>query len=247
MDVLVGSWNWPVVIVSFLISAAGSLTAIYCAKRFRQETESATSWLIAASISMGGGAIWSMHFIGMLAFDMGMPVSYSLSVTLGSLLIAILVTGLGLFVVSSGPTSLSRILVGGIVMGLGVASMHYAGMAGMQMAPLVTYDSTLVGVSVLIAVVASSAALFLAFNLDQASHIGLSALVMATAVCGMHYTGMAAATFTMTPGLEVGAAGISNLTLVASIFAVTIIMLLVLFYQAVFVVDTAEPSEEVSI
>ncbi len=240
MEIVSGTWSWPLIVTSFLVSAVGSFTSIYCAKRVRSDSGARLTWLIAAALAMGGGAIWSMHFIGMLALDMHMPVRYDLAMTLGSLLIAVVVTGLGLLV-ASGPTSGARLVSGGAIMGIGVAAMHYTGMAAMRMGLAISYDTRLVVTSVVIAVVAATAALFLAFNLERASHIWLSALVMATAVCGMHYTGMAAATFHTAPGLATPApGGVSSLVLGYGVFMVTMVLLLGTLYQALYSEASAE-------
>ncbi len=240
MQEVVGAWSLPVIVLSYLVSVAGSFTAIYCALRIRTGRGTSWPWVGAAGTAMGGGGIWSMHFLGMLAYDMGMPVRYDLAITLGSLLVAILVTAVGLWVASTGPRNPARLVGGGVIMGLGVATMHYLGMAGMQMAAEVAYDQALVALSVLIAVVASIAALYLAFNFERASQISLSALVMGAAVCGMHYTGMAAATFTMMPGAHPSGGGVSDLWLGLSTFMVSIVLLLGLLYQALF---TAAPTQ----
>ena len=148
---------------------------------------------MAGALAMGAGAIWSMHFIGMLAFDMGMPVAYDVPITLASLLVAVVVTGLGIYVVGKGPTSPWRLIGGGTAMGVGVAAMHYTGMAAMRMQAHLRYDLVIVGISLGIAVVASIVALWLVFNTTRLWQIVASALVMGFAVCGMHYTGMKAA------------------------------------------------------
>jgi NO-binding membrane sensor protein with MHYT domain len=234
-EMISGRWEWSLIAISFLVSATGSLTAIYSAQRVAGAAGTNWRWLTAAALAMGGGAIWSMHFIGMLAFDMGMTVHYDLVLTAASLLIAVAVTGVALWIVSSGVTSAGRLASGGILMGLGVASMHYAGMAAMRMGATVVYDRALVALSFLIAVVAATAALYLAFNLRRTSQIRLSALVMAGAVCGMHYTGMAAATFYMDPGGTLPSSGaISDLALGAGTFVVTMVLLSGILYQAVF-------------
>jgi len=136
---------------------------------------------------MGAGAIWSMHFIGMLAFDMGMPVAYDVPITLASLLVAVVVTGSDL---RRGPGADQPVAAGrrGTAMGVGVAAMHYTGMAAMRMQAQLSYDLVIVAISLGIAVVASIAALWLVFNTTRLWQIVASALVMGLAVCGMHYT-----------------------------------------------------------
>ena len=148
-----------------------------------------------------GMGIWSMHFIGMLAFRLPVPMSYDVSITLLSLLIAVVVSAFALYTVSRERLGLGRLLRGGLIMGAGIASMHYTGMAAMRMGATVRYHPELLALSIGIAVVASWAALWMAFRLrgnslpsDVRRKAG-SALLMGAAICGMHYTGMAAAIF----------------------------------------------------
>jgi NO-binding membrane sensor protein with MHYT domain len=126
---------------------------------------------------------------------MPMRVSYDLGITLASLVLAMLVTGAGLLIVGRGEPSVARLFGGGTLTGLGVAAMHYTGMMAMQMPARISYSPVLFGLSLVIAVVASTAALWLAFNLRGNLQRFGSAFIMGAAVCGMHYTGMAAAHF----------------------------------------------------
>ena len=144
---------------------------------------------------MGLGAIWAMHFIAMLACDNGMDVTYDASLTALSAVVAFAACAGGLMLVGSGRFDWRRLFAAGTCMGLGVACMHYLGMAAMMMPATVSFDRGLVSVSIVIAVVASMVALWLAFNLRGPWQMIGSALVMGLAVCGMHYTGMAAETF----------------------------------------------------
>src|SRR4030095_12090271 len=156
-------------------------------------------WLIAAAIALGGG-IWSMHFVAMLAFSLGMPIDYQVAATVASLVAAILVAGTALYIVGRWNASWKSILIAGTFAGLGVATMHYMGMAAMQMDATISYDPTLFGASIVIAVVAATAALWLAFNLEAAWHKVPAAFVMGAAIGGMHYTGMAATIYTPIAG-----------------------------------------------
>lgn len=226
MDTMTQHYNLILVALSYVISVLGSFTAL---KLCRQHAGAvgAEKWrtLLAGALAMGAGAIWSMHFIGMLAFDMGMPVAYDVPITLGSLLVAVLVTGFGIYVVGKGPTNPWRLVGAGTVMGLGVAGMHYTGMAAMRMQAQTTYDPTIVAISVAIAVVASIVALWLVFNTTRLWHIVASALVMGLAVCGMHYTGMKAALMKHDPALPAQVAGLSPEILAYVIFLVTLVIL----------------------
>jgi len=200
METVTAAYNPVLVSLSFIISVIGSFAALRLAKVIPlQEPEDRLPWVLAASFALGAGGIWSMHFIGMLAFDMGMPVSYDVPVTALSLTLAWLVCAVGFFIASRGKATVGRIALAGTVMGCGVAIMHYTGMYAMRMAAVMTFDPTLVAVSVVIAVVASSAALWLALHLTVAWQMVVASVVMGLAVTGMHYTGMAAARFAHDP------------------------------------------------
>ena len=148
-------------------------------------------------VALGGG-IWSMHFIAMLAFLMPMPMSFDIGLTALSLLVAMGVTGAGFYVIGTRRATPLQLALSGVFMGIGIVAMHYTGMAAMRMPAHLGYDQILVAVSVLIAIGASIAALWLAFRTAVAWQRLLAAVVMGCAISGMHYTGMAAAVFTTT-------------------------------------------------
>jgi diguanylate cyclase (GGDEF)-like protein/PAS domain S-box-containing protein len=187
-------------------------------------------WLAGGAVSMGMG-IWSMHFIGMLAFRLPMPMSYSPSITALSLLIAMLVSGFALYVVSREQLGLRNLVGGGVLMGIGIASMHYTGMAGMLMSQPIRYDLVLFALSIVVAMTASWAALWIAFQLRGETLLSGfwrkagSALVMGGAICGMHYTGMAAAIFPSNGMPVVGEPGLPSAWLAAAIAAFTFLLL----------------------
>jgi diguanylate cyclase len=192
---LTSSHDPALVILSVAISVFASYTALDLTGRAHaSEGRLRASWLAAGAVAMGGG-IWSMHFVAMLAFDLGMPVSYDARLILLSFLVAVAVTGVGLSAVIGGGSKLTGLLMGGAFMGLGVASMHYIGMAAMRARATIAYDPALFVLSVVIAIAASVAALWLAFKLRAFWHKAAAAAVMGAAVCGMHYTAMAAAFF----------------------------------------------------
>jgi NO-binding membrane sensor protein with MHYT domain len=129
----------------------------------------------------------------MLGYHVGArTIEYNLPVTLLSLLISVGVSALGLAIVGSNPRSAVRLVFAGVITGLGVAAMHYTGMAAMEVGSKVTYDRNLVLLSVAIAVVAALAALWIAYHVRTIAHTVVASVVMAAAVCGMHYTAMAA-------------------------------------------------------
>jgi signal transduction histidine kinase/DNA-binding response OmpR family regulator len=187
------------VLLSIAVSMFASFTALSLADRVRSSSGAARwSWLAGAAIAMGGGAIWSMHFIAMLAFHLeALPIHYDVGLTLLSMLLGIAFTAGGMAMVAVRGSRPVPLLVAGVAMGLGVTTMHYTGMAGMRMSAAIRYDTLLFTLSVVIAIVASTAALWLAFNLKSLRMRLASAVVMAGAVCGMHYTGMAAASYTL--------------------------------------------------
>jgi NO-binding membrane sensor protein with MHYT domain len=197
MHAAAATYDLPLVLLSYAISVFGAFTALQLAVAIPQASGRALwGWLIGAAFAMGGGAIWSMHFIAMLAYQMPMEVRYDPVLTLGSLAVAVAVTGVGLYVVGRGEPSAVRLVGGGLFTGLGVGAMHYTGMAAMVMPATLSYRPSLFALSLVIAVVASIAALWLAFNLRGNWQMFGSAFVMGAAVCGMHYTGMAAAIIT---------------------------------------------------
>ena len=129
-----------------------------------------TLWLLGGAVAMGSG-IWSMHFIGMLAYSLPIKMSYDLGITMLSLLAAIGVSALALRIVAGARVTLPHYIGGGLLMGTGICAMHYLGMYAMQMAPAIEYDVLLVAASATIAVVASIAALWLAFTLRSGTNL----------------------------------------------------------------------------
>jgi len=197
-----GSFDLYLVGVSFAISVFGSYTGLVLAGQITDLRQGLDRlWLAFAAVALGGGAIWSMHFIGMLAYKPPIPVSYDTALTLISLLVGVVFTGVGVYlVISQTRMKISRLLGAGVIMGLGVAAMHYTGMAAIKMAGTMSHDPKIVGISIVIAIVASTAALWIAFTVRTTWQKIVSAFVMGVAVCGMHYTAMFG--FTMTPNSE---------------------------------------------
>ena len=198
---MAGTYNTWVVILSFLVAILASYTALDLASRITASTgAAAAAWLAGGAFAMGMG-IWSMHFIGMLAFSLPIPMAYDVFTTLVSMVIAIVVSGFALFTVSRSSLSLRRLAAGGVLMGIGISSMHYTGMAAMEVQPGIRYDALLFAASIVIAIAASTAALWISFTLRAGgprrritARLG-SAVIMGAAIVGMHYTGMAAANF----------------------------------------------------
>jgi NO-binding membrane sensor protein with MHYT domain len=150
-------------------------------------------WLLLAALSIGTTGIWVMHFIAMLGYTVpGQVIHYNVLVTIASMLIAVVVTGIGLLIVGFGRQNWSTLVLAGTFMGFGVATMHYSGMAAMRLNGRMTYSPTLFILSIVIAVVASTVALWFTTNLSGLRATLVAALIAGVAVSGMHYTGMAA-------------------------------------------------------
>jgi NO-binding membrane sensor protein with MHYT domain/CheY-like chemotaxis protein len=195
------SWNPVLVAISFVIATLASYTALDLAGRVTvAHARNQLTWLLGGSIAMGIG-IWSMHFVGMLAFRMSIDVVYDVPLVLTSALIAIAASFLALFTVSRSQLPIRHLLVAGPILGFAIAGMHYTGMAAMHMSASLHYDPLRFWSSIAIAVGASYVALWLAFRYRHDETIlghwrrALSALVMGIAIAGMHYTGMSAAEF----------------------------------------------------
>ena len=197
---MLGTYNPWLVIASLLVAMLASYTALDMAGRV-SATRGRTSrwWLTGGSVAMGVG-IWSMHFVGMLAFTLPVPMSYDPLITMLSLIIAIASSAFALWMVCQRNLSRLRLCIGALIMGTGVCAMHYTGMAAMRMMPPIHYNHWLFALSCIIAVAASGAALWIAFRLRshkaniRSLRVGAAA-VMGIAIAGMHYTGMAAAQF----------------------------------------------------
>src|SRR6266481_5930754 len=194
--VVTGTHDSYLVALSILVACVASYTALDLSAHVEHARGFARRvWLAAAALTMGGG-IWSMHFVGMLAFIMPTPMSYDIGLTVLSLVVAILVTGGGFYVISRQSASPLRLVLSGIFMGLGIAGMHYTGMAAMRGHVELSYDPLFVALSLVIAIGASTVALWLAFRTTAVGQKLVAAVVMGLAVSGMHYTGMRAAIFT---------------------------------------------------
>ncbi|MBA1221764.1 EAL domain-containing protein [Pseudomonas fulva] len=232
---LTASYSSSLVLISLCVAILASYTALDLAGRIATARGYAASlWMIGGALAMGTG-IWSMHFVGMLALQLPVELGYDLTLTACSLLIAVLSSGFALWLVSQPSLPFLQHALGALIMGAGIASMHYTGMAALRMTPGIDYDPSLFMASLLIAVGASAAALWTAFRLRrQTPYVrqirGLAAVLMGIAIVGMHYTGMAAAGFpqgsfcgALPDGLE--GDGLVSLVLITT-FAVLLVALL---------------------
>ncbi len=181
-------------LLAYAMSCVGSALGLLCTARARGVAGAArTRWLIVAAVSIGGTGIWVMHFIAMLGFTVsGSAIRYNVGLTLLSMAIAVVVVGIGLLIVGFGGERLVPVLGGGTITGLGVASMHYTGMAAVELRGVVYYDHLKVAASIVIAVVAATVALLFALRVRGPWATAAAALIMGVAVSGMHNTAMAA-------------------------------------------------------
>ncbi|WP_327351103.1 MHYT domain-containing protein [Streptomyces sp. NBC_01304] len=191
MHHMAGGWATPV--LSYAMAVVGAALGLRCTVRaLAAEGRSKRNWLLTASAAIGSG-IWTMHFVAMLGYTVnGTAIRYDIPLTLLSLVVAIAVVGAGVFIAGYGGSRVRSVLLGGLGTGLGVAAMHYIGMAAVQLNGTLSYDPAVVAGSVGIAVAAATAALWAALAVQGPVVAAAAALVMGLAVSSMHYTGMAA-------------------------------------------------------
>jgi diguanylate cyclase (GGDEF)-like protein/PAS domain S-box-containing protein len=229
--VMVGRYDYHLVALSVAIAVLASYAALdFAARVTSAKGRIRFLWLVGGAVAMGIG-IWSMHYIGMLALRLPVPVRYDWPTVLVSLIAAMIASAIALFVVSREKMGFIRAVVGSVFMGSAIAGMHYIGMAAMRLPAMCHFSLSIVMISLALAIVISLVALWLTFHLRAETRSGgwrkiLSAVVMGAAIPVMHYTGMAAATFTVSnvaPDLS-HAVNVSALGTVG-IAAVTIMML----------------------
>src|SRR6266436_6532427 len=225
--VITGTHDPYLVVLSILVAAFASYTALDLGGHVAAARGLARRvWLVAAAITMGGG-IWSMHFVAMLAFIMPTPMSYDIGLTVLSLMVAIVVTGVGFYVISRQSASPLPLVLSGIFMGFGIAGMHYTGMAAMRGDAEISYAPLFVALSLVIAIGASTVALWLAFRTTDLGQKIVAAVVMGLAISGMHYTAMRAATFTVHGPIQRAQASTSldQTNLALAVAAITFVIL----------------------
>jgi two-component system sensor histidine kinase/response regulator len=223
---LVGSYSPWLVALSVVIASAASYVALDLAGRTTAAQGRARwVWLLGGAGAMGTG-IWSMHYIGMLAFTLPVPVYYDLPTVLVSLIAAIVAAAVALYVVSREKLGLISALVGSVAMGAAICAMHYVGMDAMRLQAMCMWNYSIVTLSVVIAVVVSLAALWLSFRFRSETRAFAplklaTAVVMGIAVCAMHYTGMEAASFVpatspvdLTNAVSISTIGVSGIVIV---------------------------------
>ncbi|MBO0868370.1 MAG: signal protein [Micromonosporaceae bacterium] len=224
------TYGFVTLALSYGLSVLGSFMGLVAAARAQAAMEHRVRWLVLASWAIGGTGIWVMHFMAMIGFSVvGSEVRYDIATTVASWLIAVVMVGIGLFIVGYGRPSVAKVLLGGPLAGLGVAAMHYTGMGAMRVGGDVHYDQTLVIVSVAIAVIAATAALAFTVLVRKPRTVMISALIMGIAVSGMHYTGMYALRIhlaTQAPGVS----GVQPIVFLLPIMVFVILVLMALCY-----------------
>lgn len=208
---LEGAYHFPLVVLSLLVAMFASFMAFNVAEQaaITKDNLRRNILLGTGSVALGGG-IWSMHFLGMTAFELCTPVSYSATLTGLSALPGVAAAWVALYLLTKSRISAGEILLGGVLVGSGIGTMHYSGMAAMEMAPLLRYDLPMFALSIVVAVLLAMLALWIKFGIKKATrsnnflgkHLVLASVVMGGAISGMHYTGMAAARFVLPPGME---------------------------------------------
>lgn len=227
------------VALSFAFAVIGSFVALTAAGRVnRQGGRQSLSNVITVGVALGGIGVWSMHFIGMLALDMDVGSSYSMVETFASLLVVIVATSWTVSFAAKSPDDIPRLITSGVLLGMSVVVMHYLGMFGLKINGYIRWDYGVVLLSALIAVVAATAALWLAFNSPTLKRRVAASLAMGVAVCAMHYTGMFAAEFVCTTenrnAIPQGTGYISSFRLPMLVIAITAMMTAMLSVDQLF-------------
>jgi NO-binding membrane sensor protein with MHYT domain len=228
-------------VLAYLLSVVGSLLGLTATARAQQTADPRrrARWLILAAWAIGGTGIWVMHFMAMIGFSVdGSPVLFSVPITIASWLLAVIVVGIGLFIVGYGRTSRFRVIAGGIFTGLGVASMHYSGMGAMRMNGATSYDTLRVVLSFVIAIVAATVALWFALVVRKVAWMVAAAALMGVAVTGMHYTGMSALSVRLFNGRN-HISGVQGLSFLVPILVFVLLVVVALFYAIL-----ANPSQQ---
>lgn len=234
------SWDYQLIVLSVIIAIIGSFVALDFAGRMKSsQGRSRKLWFFGGALLMGL-AIWSMHFVGMMALIMPMPMTYDEALMALSIVAAVSGSGIAFAIMNRQSLGRIHMVMGSLAMGLAISTMHYTGMASMQMSATIEYNPFLFTLSVIIAITASAAALWIAFRMRRDNpnvwfwqKLG-SAIIMGFAISGMHYTGMLAAHYNhtgvvvsgITAAPMVGNFKLSDLLIAASVlFGATLLLL----------------------
>jgi NO-binding membrane sensor protein with MHYT domain len=231
-ELLVPQYQMSLFLLSYVVSFFGALVALQSVKwMFRKDGTLNWELTTCAAVALGGIGIWSMHFIGMLSYRLPVPIAYDLGMTLSSLVAAIVLSGISLYLASGrGKFRISGWLAGSLLAGLGASVMHYMGMYAMNLRAVMSLDLLTVAASVAIAIIAAAAALWLAFNVTKLSHQLAAAVFMALAVCTMHYVGMWAASMICITEAPLIPLKISGKNLGIWVFLVSALVLMYIFW-----------------
>lgn len=234
-------------LMAFGFAISGSLLGLFCMVRARKATTTGARIMRLgyATIALGATGIWMMHFTAMIGFDVqNSDVRYDLGVTALSLFISIASVGFGIYTVGLGRKSLTKVLIGGPLTGLGVVAMHYTGMGALRINGTIEYDPLLFAASVAIAVIAATVALAFAVWIEGRKPILIASLIMAIAVCGMHYTGMSSVTVTLRTQGAQPVPGVDPILLLIPIMVLATIALIGLIFGLLS--DADEPESVLS-
>ena len=227
-----GTYNLWLVALSVLIASVAAYAALQIAERLSKSKTVFVKhiWLVSGAIAMGCG-IWTMHFVGMLAFSLPMAVTYDLTITLVSILPGFIASAIALHFMSKANINIWRLNLGGVLMGVGIGAMHYTGMAAMVMDGSMSYDPLLFALSIVVAHVLATLSLYVKFVLAQkfdskkAGPKFASAAIMGCAIAGMHYTGMSASYYFPGEGIAVVSQGLTPVVLGLSVTLASTIIL----------------------
>jgi len=221
---LIQEHDYQLVMLAVLICLFASFTAVSLQERARSTTEKAREkWIALTAITIGSG-IWSTHFVAMLAYDAGMPMRYDLLPTIGSLFVAILVSGLGFHFATYHRTKRARGLAG-LVVGIGIAGMHFIGMAGVRVQGVLDYMPDFVLLSLVMGIGLSVMALVGMNKTRDVVRHGVATGLLTAAICGLHFAAMAGVVITYDPAVVLPESIVNKSTLVIGVSVVTLALL----------------------
>jgi NO-binding membrane sensor protein with MHYT domain len=223
--------------LSFLLAVFGAWCGLWFARHARRQDGAVTpGWLVTAACALGAGALWSMHFMGLLAYQGEVVYSIDLRYALLALAAAVAASLLGLMIATRSTQRVGQV-IGGLVVGAGMAAMHYLAVTGMQMNATAGHEPGLVAASLVIAVLASAVGLVVALRGPRTWHLTVGAVVLGLGATATYVTGMLGLTLTPTLGqvdLGITDAGIEPFSLAMPIFAIAALMLFVLLFAGIF-------------
>lgn len=243
------SYGWVTPVLAYVMSVIGSVLGLRCAFHAR-DAKWPGGWLVAAAIALGGAGIWVMHFTAMLGFSIhGASIRYDVPLTLASAAVAIVVVWIGLSLVVRWRREALALPIGGLITGLGVAAMHYMGMYAMKSDVTMHYSTTMVVLSLVIAVVAATAAFWFMLHVQGFPATVGAAVIMGIAVTGMHYTGMASMSVTKPTGSGMTmSGGVDPVQLLTPlIMTVTLVTMMLIVLVGVAELDERGTAEAVAV